>query len=228
MRYLGGKAKISKRLVEFLTSRRKPGQIYAEPCIGGGSVIRRLLNPRVANDIHDDLILFYKAICSGWQPPVTVSEDDYRRIKQGSPSALRGFVGFFCSFGGKWWGGFARGDGRDFANEAHRDSLRLAKDLGGTDFYCSDYADFLSMLKHNCLVYVDPPYKNTTKYSGVFDHNRFWEVIRQFSKVHDIYVSEYTAPSDFQCVWSTIRKTELNTKNGKGIRVEKLFQFDGG
>lgn len=75
-----------------------------------------------------------------------------------------------------------------------------------------------------CLIYIDPPYKGTTKYSTIFDHNRFWEVVRRFSSKHDIYVSEYVAPDDFECVWSIIRKTELNTKQGKAIRTERLFK----
>lgn len=232
MRYLGGKTKISKQLTTFLKSIRRPNQVYIEPCVGGGSILRLMDNPRIASDISLDLILFYQALRNGWVPPEHMSEGKYKQLKYMEPSALRGFGGYFCSFGGKWLGGYARGDGRDFCNEAHRDSLKLAEQIQGVSFYCCDYEELLEshliLFKNansRCLIYIDPPYKNTTKYSGAFDHDHFWEVIRKFSSVHDIYVSEYVAPEDFECVWSIVRKTELNTKHGKAIRTERLFKF---
>lgn len=192
-------------------------------------------NPRIASDISVDLMLFYKALQNGWVPPEHMSEDEYRQLKGMEPSALRGFGGYFCSFGGKWLGGYARGDSRDFCNEAYRDSLKLAKQIQGVNFHCCDYEELFSNhlkifedINSRCLVYIDPPYRGTTKYAVKFDHDHFWNVIRKFSVIHDIYVSEYVLPDDFECMWSIVRKTELNTKHGKAIRTERLFKFKGG
>ena len=51
--------------------------------------------------------------------PFQLMEEEYKNLKTSEPSALRGFVGYFLSFGGKWFGGYApkyqRGDRkRDF------------------------------------------------------------------------------------------------------------------
>jgi len=202
--------------------------------VGGGSVLRLMDNPRIASDISLDLMLFYEALQNGWVPPEHMSEDEYKQLKHVKPSAIRGFGGYFCSFGGKWLGGYAREKGRDFCQEAYKDSLRLAKQIQGVQFHCCDYEQLLMTdlkvfedIGTKCLIYIDPPYRNTTKYRLTFNHDHFWEVVRKFSIIHDIYVSEYKAPKDFECVWSIVRKTELNTKHGKSVRVERLFKFKG-
>lgn len=36
-----------------------------------------------------------------------------------------------------------------------------------------------------------------------FDHDKFWQWGRDMSIVgHTVFVSEYNAPADFECVWS--------------------------
>jgi len=173
--------------------------------------------------------MFYKEMQSGWIPPENISEEQYKQLKTMQPSGLRGFVGFFCSFGGKWWGGYARDPktNRSFSKEAHNDSIRLASQTVNVEFSCLHYSEFLGTIPRGSFVYCDPPYKGTTGYKNKFSHTFFWEQIRMWSSVHDIFVSEYKAPDDFECVWSIERKTELNTKNGKALRIEKLFKYKG-
>lgn len=224
MRYLGGKARISKPLVEFLNQNRSLNQIYVEPFLGAGSIFRKMKNPRIGCDIHEDLILFYKALQSGWKPPNNLSEEEYQELRNQKSSPLRAFVLFFCSFGGKWKEGYARDHktNRNFVQEACKDSCQLAKDIVNADIKSSmDYELFFKQLPQNSLVYCDPPYVNVTQFRNKFDHNRFWDIIRHYSLFHDIYISEYQAPSDFQEVWSKIRRCELN----KSIRHEKLWRI---
>ena len=45
-------------------------------------------------------------------------------------------------------------------------------------------------------------------------------------KGHKIFVSEYNAPDDFECIWQKEVKTVLN-KNSQDIRTEKLFKHKG-
>ncbi len=229
MRYLGGKARIAKKLTSFLQSWRKEGQPYAEPFVGGGSVLRLINGERFASDLSEDLILFYKEMQNGWKPPETLSEEKYRQLKTMHPSGLRGFAGFFCSFGGKWFGGYARDPktNRSFPKEAHTDALRLASQTVDVEFSCLHYSEFLEIIPRGSFVYCDPPYKGTTGYKNKFNHTFFWEQMRMWSNVHDILISEYKAPDDFECVWSIERKTELNTKDGKALRIEKLFRYKG-
>lgn len=245
MRYLGGKARIAKPLTNFLKSIRKPDQIFVDGMTGGGSIIRNIGGQRIANDICPYLIAFYKQLQEGWLPPETLSEERYQELKQlyknGECNGEIGFAAYFCSFGGKFWGGFARDkkSDRDFTNEAYEDSLRLIRGqyrdsiklqegIKDVSFFCGDYEDLLGSLFPGCLVYCDIPYIGTTEYKTKFDHERFYNIIRKLSGCHDIYISEYTMPNDFECVWSCERKTNLNMADGnKGDRTEKLFKFRG-
>ena len=40
------------------------------------------------------------------------------------------------------------------------------------------------------LIYCDPPYQHTTGYStGGFDHDKFWDTMRKWSKNNYIFIS---------------------------------------
>jgi len=189
-------------------------------------------DPRIASDICPYLITCYKQLQQGWTPPETLSEERYQQLKelyrQGVCNGEIGFAAYFCSFGGKFWGGYARDpkSGYDFVQGARNTCLKFQPDLRNIKFCCSDYEDLLRTLPSGCLIYCDPPYIGTTGYKSKFDHVRFWNIIREFSNRHDIFVSEYQAPDDFECVWQIERKTCMNTTTGgKADRIEKLFKY---
>ena len=74
------------------------------------------------------------------------------------------------------------------------------------------------------VVYCDPPYANTTKYTGVpdFDSEEFWNIMRAWSKDNDVYISEYEAPDDFVSVLVMPTKTNIRDKTDSVCcRVEK-------
>ena len=74
-------------------------------------------------------------------------------------------------------------------------------------------------IKPNSVVYCDPPYKGTTGYTRSFDHDRFWEWVRECP--HPVYVSEYTAPPDIKTV-AAFRHKKTNSQTTTDS-VEKLF-----
>lgn len=84
-------------------------------------------------------------------------------------------------------------------------------------------------LPSNSIVYCDPPYEGTTKYATDFDHNLFWNWARNISKQgHTVFVSEYNAPNDFECVWQKEVKSSLSANGkigGSKLSVEKLFRY---
>ena len=57
------------------------------------------------------------------------------------------------------------------------------------------------------LIYCDPPYQTTkydpikyrtdTKYYDIFDNEKFWNIMRLWSKKNHVFISETTAPDDF-------------------------------
>ena len=91
-------------------------------------------------------------------------------------------------------------------------------------YVCCDYNDI--EIPENSIIYCDPPYQNTDKTykEKQFDHDKFWEWCRIKSKEgHTVFISEYNAPDDFECVWE---KEMTNTHpNQKKKSVEKLFKY---
>ncbi len=80
----------------------------------------------------------------------------------------------------------------------------------------------------NCLIYCDIPYFGTTSYkTETFSHDIFWEWARKMSIKNSVFVSEYNAPSDFECVWQGEIKTNFASQRNEATHkaVEKLFKL---
>lgn len=220
MQYLGGKSRTAELIALYLESVRLPRQVFIEPFCGACWVTCRMANPRIASDIHPDLILMWRAVLAGWQPPAEVSEELYRELKHAEPSRLRGFVGFGCSWGGKWFGGYARG--HTSALMVRNSILKIVDDLRGVRFFCKDYR---TLRPSNALIYADPPYQGQTAYSVKFDHGIFWSIVRKWSLSNTVIVSEYIAPNDFECVLEIPTRTELRVRGKRHPRIERLFRL---
>lgn len=194
--------------------------------MGGGAVTQHLAQKYTkvyASDAHEELMLMWRAVQDGWVPPTELSEAQWRELKDAEPSALRGFAGFGCSFGGKWFGGYARGVGRNFADEAVRNIMRFKPHMGNVEFAHRSYMDIAPY--PGDVVYCDPPYEATTPYSMGFDHEAFWAWATDLAKqgVH-VYVSEYNAPEGWTCVWEKEQRMQVDSnKDNKQKRVEKLW-----
>ena len=136
-----------------------------------------------------------------------------------------GWVGFNCSYSGKWFGGYAgltkikNGNFRNYQREAIKNVLKQVPKLQDVIFSDLHYLDF--EIDDNSIVYCDPPYANTTKYHIDFDTVTFWNYVRDLSKKCTVFISEYTAPDDFVCVCSTERTSTLSGYNKRS--VEKLY-----
>ena len=71
------------------------------------------------------------------------------------------------------------------------------------------------------VVYCDPPYANTDKYTVDFDNEVFWQWCR--TRDFPVYVSEYHAPEDFISVWSKEKRSLFKEDNLSKNVVEHLF-----
>jgi len=229
MQYMGSKNRHAKELLSIILKDRQPGQWYVEPFVGGANMIDKVEGNRIGNDYHPHLIALLKAIADGWEPPTIVSEELYKFAKISSViSADIGFIGFCCSFGSKWFGGYARNKiGTNYAATNARNLIKQAPNLKGVDFRCGSYLDL--DIPNNSIIYCDPPYQGTTKYStGGFDYDVFWQWCGdKVDEGHKVFVSEYNAPDDWNCVWQ--KKVSANFDSGRegGVeRVEKLFTLD--
>ena len=137
---------------------------------------------------------------------------------------LTGFVGFGCSFGGKWFGGYARNKtNTNYALQSKRSLLKDMASLMKAEFMCKDYHGV--PLPSGCIIYADPPYNNTTGYGREkFSSKEFWEYTRDVSQNHLMFISEQTAPDDFITVWEKpfTRTLDVNKQNQFKV-TEKLF-----
>lgn len=223
MRYFGGKSRLAKYISPVLQRLMSNETTFIEPFVGGGSITCKIKGERYCYDIHKGLINLYNALQNGWIPPSSVSEQEYKTAKRnGHSDALTSFIGFGCSYSGKYFGGYARGgSGRNYALNAKNSILKKMEGLHGVVFKHANYIDLTPI---DSVVYCDPPYKGTTQYSnGKFDTEQFWETMRIWSKNNIVVVSEYNAPDDFVQIWSKDTVTDIRTKNGRGPRIEKLF-----
>lgn len=223
----------------------EPHDGYMEPFCGSLGVLKRMndLSTRtiIANDNHPDLIQMWKEVQAGtFVAPQSISEEEYMLAKElKSPSAMKSFVGFGMSFGGRFFGAYSQkylgGKKEDFCGEMRNSLKRKAPAIQNVEFTNKDYR---KLEPNNMLVYCDPPYKKTkfpikyrrsTKDYDTFDNDEFWEVVRKWSQNNTVVVSETTAPSDFVMVWEKPRiRSASNSKNTKAKEEalsEKLFMW---
>ena len=175
MQYFGGKAKISKYIVPYLESVRKENQIFVEPFVGGANIVSQMSGKRKAYDFNEYLIEMYKGVQNGYELPDSLTEEEYKYIREhkDEDKVLTGFVGFGCSFAGKWFGGYARNKQKHNYCKASKNSLmKKMSTMVDVEF---GWRDYKSLFLKGCLIYCDPPYANTTKYTGVpdFDSEEF-------------------------------------------------------
>jgi DNA adenine methylase len=228
MQYLGGKSRTYKEICAFLEAVRKPNQPFVEPFCGACWITQGMTGTRYAADANEALIAMWKALQQGWEPPSELSEDAYVVLKtaQDLKDPITAFAGFGCSFGGKWFGGYARSNERNYASNARNSIVKKRTELQNVKFSHRSYDD---VLVKDCLIYCDPPYASTTGYGAVgqFDSDKFWQTVRNWiNSGNTVVVSEYVAPDDFICVKSIVTKTDMHTKSGKEPRIEKLFMHE--
>ena len=236
---MGGKSRLAKSIRDVTLSRVSDTNVtYWEPFVGGcGSfdVIAPSIPTARGSDLNPDLIQMWSALIQGWEPPTSVSPEWYKELRDSDPSPERGFVGFGASFGGKWFGGYAKGgktskgEPRNHAGESARNVLKTRERLSGIDvqFTLGTYTDIRP--SPGDVVYCDPPYRGTTEYkdSG-FDSDKFFAWAEELSRngVH-VFVSEYSAPEGWVEVY---RKTLLSSVGLAGSRKaaeDRLFVFNG-
>ena len=170
-----------------------------------------------------------------------MTEAEYKKAREISkskeytkeyPKELIGFIGFGCSFAGKWFGGYARCDDSKAGNKSYAKAAKtsILKKLGripkNTTFTCQSYKDISP--KKGSLIYCDPPYDGTTSYAGAgkFNSAEFWDTMKKWGKDgNTVLISEYKAPEGFKTVLTIDTKTSIRTKEKKvDNRKEKLFE----
>lgn len=237
---MGSKARIAKHILPVMLKAAEERGIttWVEPFVGGANMIDKVPAhfTRIGVDNNYYLIAMWKSLQGGWVPPSLVTEDEYQQIKSNPgdyTDALVGFVGFNLSFGAKWFAGYRRdkagqkGDMDNMINQSRRafqSIVNQTPDIQTVQFHCGSYYTF--PIPNGSLIYCDPPYAGTTKYKDGFDHSLLWDWVRDASKHNTVFVSEYNAPPDFECIWSGDLNGSLSLQDTGGSKSkEKLFIF---
>jgi DNA adenine methylase len=232
MKYMGSKTRIAKHILPIMLAERKPWQCWVEPFVGGANMIDKVQGKRIGADINPYLIDALIAIrdCVSDLPKTNkeFTEDDYKQLRKSDDYKYKGYAGFAFSYGGKWLGGWRRDKTsikqRDYVAESYRNAINQSPLLQGVRLVNESYLDL--QIPENSLIYCDPPYEGTTKYKDGFNHVGFWQWCRNMvSKGYTIFVSEYNAPDDFECVWQKELVSSLTKDTGSKTAIEKLFRY---
>lgn len=245
MRYCGSKRKFMKHLLPILTKDMDEDTFFIDLFAGGMNVVCEIpCKYKIAVDYNKYVIALWRELQANGMKniPINVTEEEYYDIKKSYQNNdghyedyLIGYVGTCCSFGGSWFNGYARynpNKDEDHIKEAYnglKKQVENFKYLKETVFVYDSY-DAPRSFSDSDIVYCDPPYASTKKYETDFDNIKFWDWVRQNnSSTRHLYISEYDAPDDFECVWEMKKKDGLGRKKGKkqNVKIEKLFVYKG-
>ena len=228
---MGSKNRIAKHLLPIMLENRN-GRTWVEPFVGGANMIDKVEGKRIGSDFNEYVISLFTGIQNGFMPPNEVSEEEYKQARLNRVvTPLVSFIGFGCSYSGKWFGGYARGNTnkgqpRNYCLESKKNILKQSENLKGVEFIHSSYQNL--QIPSNSLIYCDPPYEGTTKYKDGFSHAEFWEWCRTKTKEgHQVFISEYNAPSDFKSIYSKEVNSSLTKDTGSKKANEQLFVYCG-
>lgn len=233
--YGGGKARIGCRIYEAINKvildkeekENKKYEIYIEPFCGMLGVAHHFIknekfNKYILSDINNNIILLWNKLKNkNWILPDLCSKEEYNKIiKSKTCSALKGYYGVACSYYGMF-------GGRYKPNVCSKIKTQMLGQLvnkysSRIKIICKSYDAYKPK---GFVIYCDPPYKNNTleNFFKNFDHDKFWNIMREWSKDNLVFISEYEAPSDFKCIWHKQFNSCFNgvIKN----KIERLFIY---
>lgn len=243
---MGSKARVAKEILPIILSGRGENQWYVEPFCGGCNTIDKVRGNRIAADNNKYLIAMWDGLSQGRQAP-------YDKIDKALYDSARnefnlgtldkydnfeiGWIGFMGSANGRFFDGGYSGTSntkigtiRDYIAESIGNIKKQLSDIAGVNFVHSDY--YALSIPDNSIIYCDIPYCGTKQYSMSkgFNHAMFWDWCRDKSRDgHKVYVSEYSAPKDFECVWEKPVRSSLSANGvcgGNKISTERLFVYN--
>lgn len=249
MAYVGGKARTARFIINVLNDPTFDGLPYFEPFIGYAHIFHQVKNKASyhGSDYNKDLVALHHHLQTGGDCFPHITREEYHALKNGtypipsqdaeySLATLRAFAAFPYSYSGKEFGGYAVQDKagtRNYLEETFRYFRKLKQKTVymANGIQKADYAAIPVLSTSQSIVYCDPPYSpihsNQVYYDtgsgSSFDHMRFWATMRQWALAgHWVFVSEYSAPTDFIALRSWCTTSSLAAQD-KTKRTEHLF-----
>ena len=244
MKYMGSKNRIAKHILPIILKDKRIDQYYVEPFVGGCNLIDKLGGRRIGSDNNKYLIAMLKefqtaanimGFCQSREHYNSVREAYNVKNSSKYPDWYIGLIGYMCSANGRFFeGGYSgisktkNGAERNYIDESIRNLEKQLPRLLAVDFHNCNYFDL--RIPEDSIIYCDPPYQGTKQYSTSreFDYPLFWNWCRKMANSgHTVFVSEYSAPDDFECVWEMELKSSLSAnkvQGGSKKSVERLFR----
>ena len=235
--YHGGKQRIGKKLAQIIVeesidiSQDEGWKIkgYCEPFAGMLGVYQHI--PELyeennlklkyqAGDINKSVIMMWKESQKGWKPPTKCTKTQFMSLKNnGMSSPEKGFIGHICAFRSVYFQVYANHITESRLSNTSNKVSQIGTDLKKVTFKDGNYMQFSSLKNH--VIYCDPPYEDTRQeyYNDnnkkhIFNSSEFWEWCRRMSKHNIVFVSSYSAPKDFEQIWSSgLEKLYLNMRD---------------
>ena len=247
MKYMGSKNRIAKQILPIILKNRTKEQYYIEPFVGGANLIDKVDGKRIGLDINPYLISLFKGLQDNKPIILDITKElyneareQYNNERKGSSTIKTfttfelGWIGFMASANGRFFdGGYSgktkikNGSIRDYIQESINNILKQKNNLVDIDFYNTSFEDF--DYPKNSIIYCDIPYKDTKLYSFSknFDYIYFYNWAKKMkNEGHEVFVSEYSMPNEFECIWEQEVKSSLSMNNTHGevkTSIERLF-----
>jgi site-specific DNA-adenine methylase len=114
------------------------------------------------------------------------------------------------------------------SSQARDNVVDISRKVRDVNFDVCSYERFSNL--RNFIIYCDPPYESTNNvyYSKNkkigFSHVEFWNWCRDMSRYNIVFVSGYSAPKDFTCIFSSTHVLSGKYSDVKN-RTEKLYMI---
>jgi len=237
MRYYGGKARIAKELVAFMSDLNSEARLpYFEPFMGGANVFVRMCDAIGPErcwgcDANADIMRLFLEFKRGWTPPQVVHHETFtacqRDVAHGMRSAYHSFVGFGCSYGGIYYDSYARPkDGRMPSRDAYNFFMKNERELRTAQYL--EAASYDSWAPRGMLIYCDPP---APYHDSSFDREQFWKTMRKWSLENVVLIGvsktlSQGVPSDFKQVLHISHMGSSPRTEGQKQQQQQMQQKD--
>lgn len=249
MKYMGSKHKIVSQIAPIIQKEIDDNDIhnYLEPFLGGANVIDHIkCEKKFGYDLDKYLINLLAHVKVGESLPETMPKDIYDELRKAwynnnaddkYPDWLIGCACYLASYNGRdFTAGYAKPGYekvkggvryRDYYKESKANLLKQAENPLFQDiiFGIDNYKNFKNL--EGYVIYADPPYASVKQYANskdIFNHNEFWDIMRQWSEKNIVFISELSAPEDFECIWQQEVSRSIKATD-KSRAVEKLFIY---